>query len=230
MKLSIIVPCYNEQENIPLILKSFEKVANYGDIEVIIVNNGSTDNSEQVINENLPLYAFAKSIKVDKNQGYGFGVLSGLKVAQGEYIGWIHADMQVSPKELIKVLDIINNENSEKLFIKGSRKNRGLIDSFITFGMSCFESILFKQKLFDINSQPNIFSRDLLKNLKQAPNDYMLDLFVFKEAINQNYKIIRFPVRFQKRAFGVSSWNKGLFAKYKFIKRTIEFSLELKKV
>ena len=58
MKLSVVVPCYNEENNIPLILERFGKLIKREDIEVILVNNGSTDNSAVVLEELLPRYPF----------------------------------------------------------------------------------------------------------------------------------------------------------------------------
>ena len=72
IKLSIVVPCYNEEKNIPLILSRFNDVISRNDIEVILVDNGSTDNSEGVLSKLLPKYPFAKTVKVDVNQGYGY--------------------------------------------------------------------------------------------------------------------------------------------------------------
>ena len=229
MKLSIIVPCYNEEKNIPLILNRFREVIKRDDIEVILVNNGSTDNSEAVLNELLPKYAFAKTVKVEVNQGYGYGILQGLNSAIGQYIGWTHADMQTDPNDVIKALDIIEKENCEKIFVKGNRKGRSLFDEFFTFGMGCFETLLMGQFLWDINAQPNIFSRELFDNWQNPPYDFALDLFALYEAKKQNYKIIRFPVVFPERIHGTSHWNTGLAAKWKFIKRTMEFSFKLKK-
>ncbi len=229
MKLSIIVPCYNEEKNIPLILNRFSEVIKRDDIEVILVNNGSTDNSEAVLNELLPKYAFAKTVKVEVNQGYGYGILQGLNSAKGDYIGWTHADMQTDPNDVIKALDIIEKENCNKIFVKGNRKGRPLFDVFFTFGMGCFETLLMGQFLWDINAQPNIFSRELFENWKNPPYDFALDLFALYQAKKEKYKIIRFPVIFPERIHGASHWNTGLVAKWKFIKRTIEFSFKLKK-
>ena len=229
MKLSIIVPCYNEEKNIPLILNRFSEVIKRDDIEVILVNNGSTDNSEAVLNELLPKYAFAKTVKVEVNQGYGYGILQGLNSAKGDYIGWTHADMQTDPNDVIKALDIIEKENCNKNFVKGNRKGRPLFDVFFTFGMGCFETLLMGQFLWDINAQPNIFSRELFENWKNPPYDFALDLFALYQAKKEKYKIIRFPVIFPERIHGASHWNTGLVAKWKFIKRTIEFSFKLKK-
>lgn len=229
MKLSIIVPCYNEEKNIPLILNRFSEVIKRDDIEVILVNNGSTDNSEAVLNELLPKYAFAKTVKVEVNQGYGYGLLQGLNSAKGDYIGWTHADMQTDPNDVIKAFDIIEKENCNKIFVKGNRKGRPLFDVFFTFGMGCFETLLMGQFLWDINAQPNIFSRELFENWKNPPYDFALDLFALYQAKKEKYKIIRFPVIFPERIHGASHWNTGLVAKWKFIKRTIEFSFKLKK-
>ena len=229
MKLSIVVPCYNEEKNIPLILNRFSEVIKRDDIEVILVNNGSTDNTESVLNELLHKYSFAKMVKVDVNQGYGYGILQGLNSAKGDYIGWTHADMQTDPNDVIKALDIIEKENCNKIFVKGNRKGRPLFDVFFTFGMGCFETLLMGQFLWDINAQPNIFSRELFENWKNPPYDFALDLFALYQAKKEKYKIIRFPVIFPERIHGASHWNTGLVAKWKFIKRTIEFSFKLKK-
>lgn len=229
IKLSIVVPCYNEEKNIPLILKRFNDVISRNDIEVILVDNGSTDNSERVLSELLPKYSFAKTVKVDVNKGYGYGILQGLNIAVGEYIGWTHADMQTDPNDVIKALKIIEKENCDKILVKGNRKGRPLFDVFFTFGMGCFETLLMGQFLWDINAQPNIFSRDLFDNWQNPPFDFALDLFALYEAKKQRYKIVRFPVVFPERLHGKSHWNTGLQAKWKFIKRTIEFSFKLKK-
>lgn len=229
MKLSIVVPCYNEEENIPLILKRFGSIIKRDDIEVIIVNNGSTDGSEQVLNSLLSKYKFAKLVKVEINQGYGFGILSGLKEAKGEYLGWTHADMQTDPSDVIKALEIIEEHPSEKIYLKGNRKNRPKIDKFFSVGMCLFEMLLLGTFLWDINAQPNIFDRSFFDNWKNPPLDFSLDLFAFYTAKKQGYNIQRFDVIFHKRIHGQSNWNTGWISRFKFIKRTIEFSFKLKK-
>ena len=107
MKLSVVIPCYDEADNIPLILERFDGIIKRDDIEVVLVDNGSTDSSPEVLNTLLPKYPFAKTIRVEVNQGYGYGIVQGLKVSTGEFIGWTHADMQTDPADLLKALDII---------------------------------------------------------------------------------------------------------------------------
>lgn len=230
MKLSIVIPCYNESKNIPLILSRFDEVITRNDIEAVLVNNGSTDNSQEVLEELVPKYPFARIVNVPVNKGYGYGILSGLGEAQGTYIGWTHADMQTDPNDVIKALNIIENEGEiEGIYVKGDRKGRPFFDQFFTSGMSLFETIYMGEKLHDINAQPNIFHRSFFESWKNPPHDFALDLYALYMAKKQKIKVVRFDVLFPERVHGTSSWNTGFAAKKKFIKRTLDFSAKLKK-
>lgn len=230
MKLSIAVPCYNEAENIPLILQRFHEVIRRKDIEVVLVDNGSSDNTQEVLARLLPKYPFAKSIRVEVNQGYGFGIVQGLKACRGEFIGWTHADMQTDPADLIRALKIVEkNNNSKRIFVKGRRKGRPLFDRFFTFGMSVFETMYMGEKLYDINAQPNVFCRSFFEAWKNPPRDFSLDLYALYMAHKAGLCIKRFDVAFPERVHGFSHWNTGLASKWKFIKRTVCFSINLKK-
>jgi glycosyltransferase involved in cell wall biosynthesis len=94
MKYSLIIPCYNEAKNIPLLLNRCREMIISKKVEVILVDNGSTDNTAQVLKELLPKFPGCISIHVNVNQGYGFGILCGLRAATGAIIGWTHADSQ----------------------------------------------------------------------------------------------------------------------------------------
>lgn len=230
-KLSIIVPCYNEEKNIPLILERFESVLkDLNTIEVVLVNNGSTDSSEEIFEQLCPKYPFIKRTRVMVNQGYGYGILQGLNVATGEYLGWTHADMQTDPNDVVRAYQNLEKNNfPEDVFIKGNRQGRSWFDEFFTLGMSGFETLYLKEKLWDINAQPNIFHRSFFELWNKPPHDFSLDLYVLYMAKKMELKVIRFPVLFSQRQHGISSWNTGMKAKYKFIKRTIQFSCSLKK-
>lgn len=228
MKLSIVVPCYNEEDNIPLILERFNDVIKREDVEVVLVDNGSTDGSAEVLSRLLPQYPFARTVKVPVNQGYGYGILQGLKECEGEYIGWTHADMQTDPADVLKALDLIEEEKG-LVFVKGNRRGRPLFDVFFTVGMSVFETCYLREKLYDINAQPNIFPKVFYQGWENPPHDFSLDLYALYMARKKGLRVVRFAVEFPKRLHGTSKWNTGLAAKWKFIKRTMEFSVKLKK-
>jgi glycosyltransferase involved in cell wall biosynthesis len=229
MKLSLVIPCYNEEKNLPLLLKHCGAVARMGEIEVVLVDNGSTDNSANVLRELLPDYSGCRSIRIDVNQGYGFGILSGLRCAKGEILGWTHADMQTDPADTLKGLALFD-AHGPGIFVKGQRHGRALADVLFTIGMSIFETVLLAKPFWDINAQPTMFSRHFFESWDaDAPHDFSLDLYAYFMARKVGLSVHRFPVQFGKRAHGVSHWNINWAAKKKFIRRTINFSFELRR-
>jgi len=228
MKFSLIIPCYNEAANLPLLLDRCKELTHRPDIEIILVDNGSTDNSPEVLLNLLPQYPGCRSVRVEKNQGYGFGILAGLRAATGEILGWTHADMQTDPQDALQGLALFDKHGVD-IFVKGQRYGRPLADMVFTLGMSVFETMLLGKPLWDINAQPTMFSRTFFETWLEPPCDFSLDLYVYYQARCKRLEIHRFPVRFGERAHGVSHWNVNWAAKRKFIRRTVDFSLQLRK-
>ena len=180
MKFSLVIPCFNEEGTIKLILERTKYIFEMNNIELILVNNGSSDNTKYIIENLKKNYPHVKFINLDKNLGYGGGILEGLKHCEGEIIGWTHADLQTDPLDCIDAFNKFKNvSNKYKLFIKGNRKNRQLYDQFFTFGMSLFESILLGKLIYDINAQPTIFPRKYYKSWINPPTDFSLDLYSY---------------------------------------------------
>jgi glycosyltransferase involved in cell wall biosynthesis len=228
MKFSLVIPCYNEAANLPLLLERCQKLLSKADVEVILVDNGSTDETPQVLAKLLPAYVGCRSVRVDVNKGYGYGIVSGLRAAKAEILGWTHADMQTDPHDALDALDLFCQFGPE-LFVKGKRYGRPLADQLFTLGMSIFETLLLRKTFSDINAQPTMFSRSFFESWGSVPDDFSLDLYIYYLAKTQGLKVVRLPVAFGKRAHGVSNWNVNWNAKWKFIRRTIDFSLQLKK-
>ncbi|WJV63244.1 glycosyltransferase family 2 protein [Pectobacteriaceae bacterium CE70] len=227
MKFSLIIPCYNESKNIPLLLTRCERLLReLTDIEVILIDNGSTDETPAVLEHLLPQYPGCRSVRIETNQGYGFGILSGLRAAQGDLMGWTHADMQTDPFDIIQGIRIFE-QYGDNTFVKGRRYGRPLTDVVFTVSMSLFETLLLRRAMWDINAQPNMFPRAFFEQLDNPPYDFSLDLYVYFKAKEVGLKIKRFPVCFGERVHGTSHWNISWSAKWKFIRRTVDFSLRL---
>ena len=231
-ELSIVIPCYNEDDNIfPLFTKIQDLLNLDKEIEVIVVDNGSTDKSnENIINSDLFIKNKIKLKKIDKNIGYGHGIMSGVRIAKGDYIGWCHADLQTEPSDVYNAF----LSNKEKLkngdyIIKGLRKNRSIFDEIFTFGMSLIASVIFLKKINDINAQPKIFPKSFLPYLQNHPNDFSLDLFFLVIAKKHNYKIINHDVTMKKRIYGEAKGGGSLKGKIKLIIRTLIYIIELRR-
>ena len=167
---------------------------------------------------------------VPKNTGYGYGILQGLKEAKGDFLGWMHADMQTDPQDIIRAYKILEKNNWNKnMYVKGKRKKRSFVENFFTIGMSIFETIYLREFLWDINGQPNVFSRKFYRTWIEPPKDFSFDLYVLYMGKKQKLDFKRINVLFPNRINGVSSWNTGLLSKWKLIKRIIKYSIELNK-
>jgi glycosyltransferase involved in cell wall biosynthesis len=228
MRFSLVIPCYNEAANLPLLLERCKELAVRPDVEVVLVDNGSTDSTAEALQNLLPKYPGCRSIRVEKNQGYGFGIVSGLRAAEGQILGWTHADMQTDPQDALRGLDLFE-KHGDNIFVKGRRYGRPFMDVVFTVGMSMFETLLLAKPMWDINAQPTMFPRKFFDAWSSPPDDFSLDLYAYYQAQTQGLKVCRFPVKFGERAHGVSHWNVNWAAKSKFIRRTVDFSIQLKK-
>ncbi len=228
MKASLIIPCYNEAANLPNLLERCSFLCASTDSEIIVVDNGSTDATSVVIAELLARYPGCRSVRVESNQGYGFGILAGLKAAQGDVLAWTHADLQTDPMDIVAGLALFQKHGTD-VFVKGRRYGRPVSDVIFTIGMSVFETLLLKQRLWDINAQPTMFSRGFFNTWESPPHDFSLDLFAYALARQQGLPVHRFPVRFGERLHGHSHWNLNWRAKWKFIRRTVSYSLSLRR-
>ncbi|SFM26487.1 glycosyltransferase family 2 protein [Rugamonas rubra] len=227
MRFSLVIPCYNEAANLPLLLERCAPLGRLDGVEVILVDNGSTDHSAQVLARLLPARPGCRSVRVERNQGYGHGILAGLAAASGDILGWTHADLQTDPQDALRGLALFER-HGDAIFVKGRRHGRPLADTVFTTGMSLFETLLLGAPLWDINAQPTLFPRRFFDNWRAAPDDFSLDLYAYYQARRAGLAVHRFPVRFGRRSHGASHWNGDWAAKRKFIRRTVSYSLQLK--
>jgi len=232
INLSIVIPCYNESKSLPrLFLTCINAAKGRNDIEFIFVNNGSNDETQIVLDQlfSQDNYTFGKSVHVPINKGYGFGILQGLAAAEGRILSWTHADLQTDPKDVILAYELYKVElESNQCIVKGERKGRNFFDNLFTGGMSVMASFFLNQKLWDINAQPKIFHRNFMNHLTNAPYDFSLDLYLLFVANKIKISINSFPVFFSNREFGVAKGGGTLKGKFKLIKRTIGYIIELR--
>ena len=201
-ELSIVIPCFNEEKNIPeLIGRCTNLLKSHREVEIILVNNGSTDNSAKVFERLIQESGQQRLrlVNVEKNIGYGHGILSGLEAATADVLAWTHADLQTDPGDVILGFQKFL-ENSRNVIVKGRRLGRSLSERFFSAGLNFLVWMILGEKLSDINGQPKIFPRDFfLHHLKdKAPLDFSLDLFFLLMARKNDFQIQEYPVHFWK--------------------------------
>ena len=221
--LEVVIPCFNEASNIPNLVRELSTVSQQIPVSFVLVDNGSTDATREILGS-VQLDGI-RVLHLEVNHGYGGGILAGLRTCSAVTVGWMHADLQTPPG----VLTGAPSRATSGEFLKGRRHGRGVVDQFFTAGMSVIESVIFGRVLWDINAQPTLFPREWFETLASPPTDFSLDLYVYLQAKRSRLDVTRFWVPFGKRFAGTSSWNTGMRSRMKFIRRTLRYSVELRR-
>ena len=125
MKLSIIIPAHNEEKRISRTFASIHHIFE-GDFEVIVVSNGSTDNTANVLEEAKKKYPYIIFMDFKEKLGKGGAILEGLKIAQGEIIGFLDADDAFDLEQVKVAIDNFSEEYD--CFIASKWKNQKLFE------------------------------------------------------------------------------------------------------
>ena len=235
-KLSIVIPCFNEADNILIVIEKFQTILNSTvySVEIIVIDGGSTDDTPAKLKakfKNLDSKKF-KLILQQERGGYGHDIIYALCKATGDILSWNHADLQTDPHDVITAYELyIKEQKKGNLIIKGKRKNRKLLETFFTIGMQFVTWVALKTYIDDINAQPKLFSKDFFtKYLEQgAPNDFSLDLYALYQAKKNKYKIVTFPVYFAQRLHGEAKGGGSWKGRIRLVWRTFKYIFELKR-
>lgn len=226
IKLQIVIPCFNEGPSLNRLLdECLHVVKDSQEIQFIVVNNGSNDETSQIISSKAGINPNIIFVTLDENQGYGGGIIAGLERTSSEFVGWTHADAQTPLVDCVIGCSILNSGFD---FVKGRRKGRRLDERFFSFGMGLLMSILFRRSLMEINAQPTLFKKEFLADWSSPPKDFSLDLYALIMARKHGLKIARFKVHFLPRVYGHSKWNFGLNSRIRFIRRTLNYAFNLR--
>jgi len=122
--LSLVIPCYNEQENVPTLLERvFAALSQTGKpFEVLIIDDGSTDDTPKLLAEGMEKYPWLRVIRMARNGGQSAAFEAGFDAARGDIIATIDADLQNDPEEIPRLLPLLNEKKVD--MITGWRKDR----------------------------------------------------------------------------------------------------------
>ena len=193
--LSAIVPIYNEEKTIKVILDKLKILKDYVKLEVIVINDGSTDNSKNIILSNSNLYD--KFINLEKNVGKGKAVIEGIKSSNSEFIFIQDADLEYFPEDLIKFINKINELNLE--LVIGSRFTSSNSSIFNFWHKLGNKFITFFFNILNNTAFTDIYCCYLMFKKKNLNIDYLKSL-----GWGQQAEMLTFLVKNSKKTFEIS--------------------------
>lgn len=217
MKLSIIIPCYNEEENVSLIyediVKKFQK-EKYK-YEIIFVNDGSKDktliNLKKIVqNSSIPISV----IDFSRNFGKEAAIFAGLKEATGEIVALIDADLQQDPKYVLEAISFLDkNEDYDGVaFYQEKRKE----SKILSFFKKCFYKLINRisdTKFTENASDFRVMRRNMVDSILSVQEYYRFSKGIFAW-IGYNTKYL--PYEVEERRTGTSKWSFRKLCKYAF--------------
>lgn len=198
--LSIVIPCYNEKDNIEAIVRKVleSPVANK---EIIVVNDKSTDGTEVILEEKIkPLVS--KVIYHEVNTGKGGALRTGFQHATGDYVIIQDADLEYDPMEYEKVLQPILDGKTDvcygSRFMTGNRKgymaNR-IANRFLTM----LSNIFTKQKLTDMETCYKCFKREIIQSVDIQEKRFGFEPEITAKVTKMGINIMEVPVSYYPR-------------------------------
>jgi len=207
-ELSLILPCYNEEEAIPYTFSQLAQAfAEAGHrLELIGVDNGSSDGTGDKLRElrdqGLPIVP----VRVEVNQGYGFGLLSGIPHARAPWIGFLPADGQVDAEDVVRLYEALAPCGPNTL---GKVRRRFRMDGpsrkVISIGYNALVWGLFPGLgSIDVNGTPKIVHRDTLERMQLESKQWFLDPEILIKAYYMKVRVLEMNAFARMRGTGLS--------------------------
>lgn len=208
-EISLVMPCYNEEDVVEAtvadLFDAFEKGGHV--LELVAVDNGSTDRTGEILNglARGPRRILVPRVAV--NQGYGNGLLAGLRAATAPWVGILCADGQVEAADVVKLFEIAQRSRDPKL-VKVRRRFRmdgwkRKVTSIVYNGVI---TVLFPGLgSIDINGNPKILPRDFLERMQLESRDWFLDAEIMIKARRLGLPVFELNVLGQMREGGASN-------------------------
>ena len=229
-EFSLVIPFYNEEANCKEVINRLVEVLEQYcivDYELVPVNNGSVDQTGVILARCAASNPCIKIVTVEENQGYGWGILSGLSQSTGTFVGYVDGDLQISPEDIIRVFTHIKEHGGD--ICKGARTDRG--DGFKRRVISTVYNIIFKVlfqcSVRDINAKPKIMKHSSYTRLDLQSKDWFIDAELIIKADGLGMHIKEVPIDFKAREEGKS--NVSLGSILEFFKNLLIYRLTARK-
>jgi len=210
MKVSVIVPAHNEEENIVELIDQIEKSLTV-EHELIIVNDHSGDKTCELVNGLLPKYADLRLVHNNSSAGFANAIITGLRNANGDAVVPMMGDMSDAP-ETVNIMAAKIEEGYDVVcgsrYIKsGKRIGGSKIKGFLSYLAGRTLNLILGVDTHDVTNPFKMYRRSVIDAITIKSKSFEISIELFVKAYQAGFKITEVPTVFKERTRGKSSFN-----------------------
>ena len=223
MKLSIIIPAYNERNTIQEILRRVRAV-DLGDMEkeILVVDDGSTDGTRDILR--MQSDSVTKVILHEKNQGKAAAVRTGMAAAKGDLLVVQDADLEYDPEDYPKLIDPVLKGKAQVVYgsrFTGERRNMLFWHYLGNRFLSLVTNVLYNTTLSDMETCYKLFTREALEGIEIKTKNFQMEPELTAKILKKGIRIYETPISYAGREMDEGkkiSWKDGIPALWTLIK------------
>jgi len=225
-ELSLVIPLFNEESNLPTVPAAIAAALEDAriDYELVLVDNGSIDRTTVLLDQMVAQSRRVKVVRVERNEGFGWGVQCGLAACRGNVVGYMGGDGQISPQAVVRVYRLLVEQHLHLAKVRRVVRHDGWKRKLVTFVCNALFPLLFPVKTWDINGTPKLMRASVLAALRPTSKDWFIDAEVMIKLGARNGTYGEIDVQFHPREGGSS--NVRLVSLIEFIVNILRFRLE----
>ena len=206
MKISVIIPCYNESD---FIEKIIDKVNNQNNIniEIIVVNDGSNEKTSNILNECLNKKKINILINHDFNKGKGEALKNGLSKATGEIVIFQDSDLEYDPEDYNKLIDPIISNKADIVYgsrFLGNEKGQRILYYWHRVGnffLTTITNILTNINFTDMETGYKAFKTEIIKSINLKENSFGIEPEITVKLALKNYRFYEVGISYNGRTY-----------------------------